>query len=171
MNKNILSVTIVLLLAVGIIYQLMIFFQSEKTSLPDVEISTLRNESTSLEEIGNEKDVLVILYRSNCDFCKKETTGIHEIASQFEGIELVFLSKEELPVIRKYKQTYFPTNLDNITFGKTSERTLNELANDDLVYPYILWYNKDKVLRTRRKGMVSPERILQVITADKQKQS
>ena len=110
------SVISILVLAIG--YNLYIYLTPETTDLQKITVN-LRDGEKSLKEIRDGENLLVILYNSNCDFCKKETEDMHSKLDQFEDVNILFLSRESFQTIEKYKAEYFPSKVDYVSFGST----------------------------------------------------
>ena len=164
--KKRLQIALLGLLTLAIGYQIYEFITPDHPSrptIPDIPLTLLDQRSTTLSEIGADKHTIVFIMRSNCDFCKKEVTEVRKHLDEFSNTEVIFLSFEETNVIRGFKQTMLPEERAFITFAKVAQKDVVPVLEEDLVFPYMLWYDKNGIQKAQHRGLFPIARILEVI--------
>ena len=137
--------------------------QATKYPLPAVPIKSLDNDTIMLNEVGLDKDFIVVLFESGCDFCHKEAKSMDSIATEFKGIPVFFLSSDPLDVIEEYKNQYFQSDVDEFVFGSIDLQHMKVLADNEPIFPTIMWFGKNGGLKVRNRGFIDPDRIIRTI--------
>lgn len=135
----------------------------DRFPLPEVSIYESNGDTLKMNEIGMDKDFVVILFESTCDYCHKETLSIDSIADQFEEIPVLFLSTESVDTVRSYRSKYFTSTMDEFVFGRISLEHMKILADDVPAFPTVMWFSKNGGLKVRNRGLIAPDRIVRTI--------
>lgn len=164
--KNKLQVILLVILGLAISYQVYIYLIPKKSNrpiIPDISLTLLDNSSTTVSKIGEGKHTIVFLVRSNCDFCKKEIKEVREKLDLFVNTEILFVSFESIDVIGKFKKSYLPDQSPFITFAKAKQAEVEEFMEQDLVYPYMFWFDNQGVQKAQHMGLFPISRVIEVI--------
>ena len=131
--------------------------------LPAISYQTIDGQIKHLNIEAKGSNTLVVMFRSNCGFCGRFSNDLYEISEEFEDINVIYLSRETTGQIRAYQEAMFPHPTNNLQFGSASITDMDMLANDELVYPYLIWFSKQGEVRVRHTGYANPGKILEVI--------
>ena len=134
-----------------------------KFPLPVVPIQSLKGDTVMLNEVGLDRDFVVVLFESGCEFCQYETKSIDSVAPEFKDIPVLFLSSQPLDSVRDYKNTYFKSKMDEFIFGSIDLEHMKVLADHEPKFPTIMWFGKSGGLKVRNRGLIAPDRILRTI--------
>lgn len=164
--KKHLQITLLAALGIAIGYQTHSLLKTEKPqkpTIPDIPVTMLDGTLTTISRIGSNRHTVVFLMRSNCAFCKKETQQVRAHMDQFKDTEVVFVSFEDAEVIKKYKSEMFPEERPYINFVKAPQKELEQFLEHKLVFPYMLWYDKNGLQKAQHQGVFPVSRIIEVI--------
>jgi glutaredoxin len=161
MNR-IARLSIVVILSLLIVYVGYDYFKDDSRGIPDISISTTNGVDISLQQLADNEHLIIVLVRSDCDYCKQELEALSNLASEFKETQLLFLSKEDRSTLLRLKQSFFSEEFEYVTFASASENDLERLADNDLAFPYNIWFDKSGRFRTGQKGIVPANRILEV---------
>ncbi len=133
------------------------------SSVPSLSFQDLNGNSVLLNEIIAEpKPMVLILFNSECEHCQNETMSISENIDQFDEAMIVFISAEEIDVIRSFGETYSLLGRENILWGQVDYLELTAVFKS-FSYPNIFIYGKDGHLLKEFKGETRVEAILKVV--------
>ena len=164
--KKRLQITLLAALGVAIGYQAYIFLKPEKPgkpTIPDMPVTLLDGISTTIAKIGSNRNTVVFLMRSNCAYCKEETQQVRAHIDQFNDTEVVFVSFEDIDVIKNYKHEMLPEERPYINFVKASQKEVEPFLEYGLVFPYMLWYDENGIQKAQHRGVFPVSRIIEVI--------
>jgi thioredoxin-related protein len=130
--------------------------QSKISSIP-VTINLFKLDSTRFD-FPTAKPIILVLFNSTCEHCQYELSQTKKNITNFDGIELVFLSAEPIAVIKQVATAF--ASADNVNFIKIKPEDVYE--NFGIVrFPTILIYNTQGKLVKEFKGETKIEAILQ----------
>ena len=164
--KKGLQIVLLAALGLGIAYQVYIYAApkaTNKPTIPEISLRLLDESSTSVARVGDGKHTIVFLVRSNCDFCKKEIQQVRKNIDHFKDTELIFISFEDLDVIERFQREHFPDKRSFITFAMASQEEVEQFLEQDLVYPYMLWFDNEGIQKAQHMGLFPISRIIEVI--------
>ncbi len=104
------------------------------------------------------KPVVLLLFNSTCEHCQYEIAQIKDKITDFNQVELVFLSSEPIAVIKQVAASFTPTA--NVIFVKINPEDVYENFGT-VRFPTILIYNAGGKLVKDFKGETKIEAILQ----------
>lgn len=157
------ALSILLVILIGAV---LLVFTMRKNQLPAFSFQSTQGEQVDLSVIGKGQNTLVVMFRTNCKFCKTQMTQIHSMVDEFADIKLAFVSKESTEIIDGYRSKIFPSENQHVVFGTASIGDMEDLANDDLAYPYLVWFDETGEEKVRHKGYADPKKILEVIRSN-----
>jgi len=135
---------------------------AERTKvIPSFSFYTLEGNEFSEKNILR-KPTLFIYFNSECDYCQSEATKIHERLSDFEGMQLLFVSFEEKMAIQQFAKEYQLINKENILFLEDRKGAFSELFDVNSI-PYMVIYDENKKLLKKFKGATKVDKILEVL--------
>lgn len=156
---------IVIVLGLAIAYQLYVYFKPEsvKQEVPAISLALVDGKNVSLPELAKEKHLVAFIVRSDCDFCKKQMESFRKNIDRFRNTEILFISFEEMPVIRKMNRRFFSVDIPYMNFAQARQEELAPFLEKELVFPYMLWYDKKGRQKAQYKGLFPVDRIIEVI--------
>lgn len=93
----------------------------------------------------------------------KEISHLRDKIDLFESTELIFISFESLEVVERFKNEYLPEKSSFVTFAQGSQTEVEEILEQDLVYPYMLWYDDKGIQKAQHRGVFPISRVIEVI--------
>lgn len=127
-------------------------------TIPNFSFKTLQNIDFTNADLKLNKPTIFIYFNSECGFCQHEAQSISENIEQFNNIQLLFVSTEDIETIKTFAKTYNLLNEPQITFLNDNTRTFSGRFDANTI-PYILIYNKTQALVKKHKGQLKAEAI------------
>ena len=144
---------------------------SQKTTLEATEnipyftFYTLDQQRFTKDSFDTERTKLILYFNSECDHCQKQgrwlKKGIKENPNAFKNLELIFISFEEMSMIKDYRDQH-QFNQDNIVFLQDARLTFADKFGV-ASFPSILIYSKEGKLIKKFEGETKIEMILPFI--------
>lgn len=164
--KKFWQIGILIVLGIAIVYQAYVYFEPNKadyTTLPEISLTLLNKNKTTISKIGADKHIILFIIRSNCDYCKRQMRDVRENLDRFDNTEIVFISFESLDVIEGLKNALFPGNYSQLTFAQATRGDVDPYLKEELVYPYMLWYDNNGGQKVQHRGVFPSGRIVEAI--------
>jgi len=131
-------------------------------TIPDFELKTLDNVSFSNANLKQNTFTIFIYFNSECDFCQHEAENISQNLNKFKTVQFVFVSTEDIEIIKQFSKKYSLNNKSNITFLYDSNFLFTSQFNANSI-PYILIYDKKNNLIKKHKGQLNTNGILRAL--------
>jgi peroxiredoxin len=131
-------------------------------TIPKFELKTLDNVSFTNENLKPNLNTIFIYFNSDCDYCHHEAKSISQNLKKFKNVQFVFVSYEEITVIKEFSELYKLNNQKKITFLEDNKGEFSIQFNANSI-PYILIYNKKKELIKKHNGQLNANGILRVL--------
>ena len=164
--KKISPYLVILLLAVGIIYQVAIFYQgkseSDRPSIPKLELTLLDDQKVELTELSSGKHTVVFLIRTGCDFCKQQMKAVGDQLPNNANVDFIFVAFEDIPAIEVLKREHLPIEDEALFFAQGQKTQFEGVLEEELVFPYMLWYDEGGTKLGQYRGVFPVSRILEV---------
>lgn len=134
------------------------------SSIPSLSFQDLNGIPIQLNEItfSKPKPIVLILFNSECEYCRYEAMSISDNIDQLDEAMIVFISAEEIDAIRSFGETYSLLEHANIICGQVDYPKLIAIFKS-VSYPNIFIYGKDGHLVKEFKGETKVEAILNVV--------
>ena len=132
------------------------------SSIPSLSFQDLDGNPVQLNEINFAKPMVLILFNSECEHCRYEAMSISENIDQLDEAMIVFLSAEEIDVIRSFGETYGLLEHANILCGQVDYLELTAVFKS-VSYPDIFIYGNDGRLVKEFRGETKVEAILNAV--------
>jgi thiol-disulfide isomerase/thioredoxin len=136
------------------------------SELPVLNITPLDSDTRLLTDIPENTKTVLIMFNSECEYCQYEA---RTISSHFDQIlddtQLVFLSAEPLATIEQFRDNYFLSSNQNVTFAQVYLPQLIDTFKK-ISYPSIFVYNESGVLLKEFKGETKVEAILSALNSN-----
>ncbi|MCH8234485.1 MAG: redoxin domain-containing protein [Bacteroidetes bacterium] len=132
------------------------------SSIPSLSFQDLNGNPVQLNEITFAKPMVLILFNSECEYCRYEAMSISENIDQLDEAMIVFLSAEEIDVIRSFGETYGLLEHANILCGQVDYPELTAVFKS-VSYPNIFIYGNDGRLVKEFRGETKVEAILNAV--------
>jgi thioredoxin-related protein len=131
---------------------------SSKIQVLPIKVPLLTMDST-LYSLQINRRIVLIYFNSECEHCQNELNEIEKSVNEFEGIDLVLMSSEQISKIKSISVSYNLANKNNFHFVHINPESL--YANfGSLSVPHIFVYGADGKLRKEFKGETKIEAIL-----------
>ncbi len=134
--------------------------------IPYFTFYTLDQQRFTKDSFDSERVKLILYFNSECDHCQKQARwlkkGIQENQAAFKKLEIIFISFEEMSMIKGYRDKYQFTQ-NNITFLQDSRLTFADKFGVGS-FPSILIYTKEGKLIKKFEGETKVEDFLPFIT-------
>ena len=134
------------------------------SSIPSLSFQDLNGNPVQLNEItfAKPKPIVLILFNSECEHCQYEAMSISENIDQLDEAMIVFISAEEIDVIRSFGETYGLLEHANILCGQVDYPELTAVFKS-VSYPNIFIYGNDGRLVKEFRGETKVEAILNAV--------
>ena len=134
--------------------------------IPYFTFYTLDQQRFTKDSFDSERTKFIMYFNSECDHCQKQARwlkkGIHENSNVFNELEIVFISFEEMSMIKAYQDKYQFIQ-SNITFLQDSRLTFADKFGVGS-FPSILIYSKEGKLIKKFEGEAKVEDMLPFIS-------
>lgn len=172
MDKRFKKKLIIILITLGILFFLSykvvsIFSYKNKITLqlqtiPEFQLLTLEQTFFSRANLKTNLNTIFIYFNSECDFCQHESQSISQNINKFKDVQFIFVSTENIEIIKQFSEQYKLNNQNNITFLYDSNYLFSNIFDANSI-PYILIYNKNNNLIKRHNGQLNANGILRVL--------
>lgn len=122
------------------------------------KIPLLAMDSTLFSFPAN-NNIILIYFNSECEHCQNELGEIEQSVNDFDGIEVVLMSSEQISKIKSIQVRYNLANKSNFHFVNINPESLSDNFGS-LSVPHIFVYGSDGKLRKEFKGETKIEAIL-----------
>ena len=152
--KKTIAIAAVILILCFVLY--MLWHIVENKSIQEVEIEKLTQielidlKGNSAVIFHSNKTIIVLYFKTNCQFCLDEINSIAENIETFSNIELFLVSSESQERIAEFASNF---EIDKQYFFHDKTGNLKQELNVKS-YPAIFIFSKEKELITQFKGAV-----------------
>jgi peroxiredoxin len=130
-------------------------------TIPNFSFFNLEGTVYTQKNLPN-KPIVFVYFNSECDFCKSEATKIQERLVDFNNIQFVFISFEEVKTISQFAKHYKLDHQENVLFLEDRTATFSQIFDANTI-PFILVYDAHKKLLQKFKGATKVDAILEVL--------
>mgnify|MGYP002639971075 CR=1 FL=1 len=134
--------------------------------IPYFTFYTLDQQRFVKDSFDTERIKFIMYFNSECDHCQKQARwlrkGLQENLTSFKDLEMIFISFEEMSMIKEYRDKYQFTQ-SNITFLQDSRLTFADKFGVGS-FPSILIYTKEGKLIKKFEGETKIEEVLPFIS-------
>jgi len=159
----ILGITIVLVLALFMVYGIVEKVSAKKETQTKIQSIPIHAPLIGLDSarfnIPTDKNLVLIYFNSECEHCQYELSQLNENIAEFEGIQFVLMSSENLSTIKSTSVKYELDRFDNIQFVKINPENVFDNFGS-LSVPNIFIYGADGKLIKEFRGETKMEAIL-----------
>jgi len=131
-------------------------------TIPKFELKTLNDIPFANSNLKPNISTIFIYYNSECDFCHHEAESISRNLNEFENVQFIFVSTENIDTIKQFSEKHKLDNQAIITFLYDSDYQFTTQFNAQSI-PYVLIYNKNKKLIKKHNGQLNANGILRVL--------
>jgi hypothetical protein len=128
-------------------------------SIPDIMYLDLDSANQSLKSNINNQPLVIIYFNSNCDICIEEAEEIYVQRNDLTGIQLLFISLQDLSTIRLFADSIGLTEMPNVFLGKIDDHVSDHLLSIRST-PQVFIYNKEGNLTKQFIGQTKVEAII-----------
>jgi thioredoxin-related protein len=158
------GITIALSFALFLVYGIVEKVASKKeaqTKIQNIPVhAPLRDLDSTRFNLPINKNLVLIYFNSGCEHCQYELSQLKENITEFEGIEIVLMSSENLATIKSTSIKYELDQFRDVKFVKIEPQNVFENFSS-LSVPNIFIYGADGRLIKEFKGETKMEAILQ----------
>jgi len=173
-NKDLLKTIIKSIAGIMVVASLIfIFFTVQKleakkeiassyAELPSLELKRMDNSTVLLDKEYPDEKVILIVFSTECFFCKEEIDEILSNHLKFQNAKIVMASSQDCQSVLEFSKQYDALGATNIifTYGESAE-TINWISQFNV--PSIFIYNNAHNLVRHFKGKTSIAEILKYI--------
>ncbi|MCR4032992.1 MULTISPECIES: peroxiredoxin family protein [Flavobacterium] len=167
MRKSLKSIVILLFAIIFLLlgYQIIskISYKKEVTekinAIPLFCYKNINGKDFTNDNLKKSTPVIFIYFNTECGFCNEEAEMISQNINKFKDFQIVFISLEEIELIKKFAVFHKLNNYDNLYFLRDSKATF-ATTFDVNALPCIVLYNKNQKLIEKIKGQTKPEFLL-----------
>ncbi len=127
-------------------------------TMPDFSFLALDSTVFSAADLAERKTILVY-FNSTCEHCQYEAAEISKHIKEFENINLLFVSEQNLAEIRAFSETYGLDKQENVKFLKAPDNGFYKVFGSSPI-PSIFIYNAEKQLIKNYKGETKVELLM-----------
>ncbi len=126
--------------------------------LPNLQVFDLDSTSKEVEDfVQKNKKTIVIFFHSTCEHCRYEASEIQKYLKDFEQVNLLLISSENLSAIQNFAKAYQLQPIAKILKASTSE-IFNHFGS--IGFPSIFIYDVQGNLEKQFKGEVKIDLLL-----------
>jgi thiol-disulfide isomerase/thioredoxin len=90
--------------------------------LPEFSFTDLKGELFTQEKLDSSLPVIAVFFDPYCDHCEQQAKWIREAEEQFQEVQWLFVSTEEIDAIAEFETKFFTgTSLSHLYFLKDTE--------------------------------------------------
>ncbi|WPO79721.1 TlpA family protein disulfide reductase [Flavobacterium sp. KACC 22761] len=161
-----LFIGIFLFLSNKIIYKINYKKQIEQNtkSIPKLSYLNINGENFTNENLKKVTPVIFIYFSTDCNYCNEEAQIINKNIKILKDIQIIFVSCENINLIKKFAQYNHLNNYDNIHFlydGKASFAPTFDVNS----IPCIVLYDKNHNLIEKINGQTKPEILIKKLNS------
>lgn len=130
--------------------------------LPVVTFGNLKGDSIISTNWDGEKQIIVICFNTNCDFCQFELKELEKRIPEFENTEIVLVSAEPLDTLRKFNSELQFDLYPNAGIYHCPNDTLQKYFGKPAA-PTTFIYGTDRMLLKKFSGATRIDDMLDVI--------
>lgn len=131
-------------------------------SIPNFSFFTLNDVNYSEKELALNVNKLFVYFNTECDFCQHEVQQISEHLLEFENTQIIFVSFEEIEIIREFATKQKLLNKKNVLFLQDKKLEFSEIFDAKSI-PFMLLYDTENKLIQKFKGATKVEKILKLL--------
>lgn len=129
--------------------------------IPNLNLSL--TDSTSINtKIPGSNFTILIFFNSECEYCVYEASEIRSAIQALSNISIIFISTEELTLIRKFGEDQGLLHYQNVFFAQISHTALSETFGH-LSIPHIFIYDSSHNFIKEFNGETKVEAILKYV--------
>jgi thiol-disulfide isomerase/thioredoxin len=105
-----------------IVFAMLSFSSIAQQKFPEFSFMDLNDKSFTSKNLKTKLPVIAIFFDPYCSHCEQQAQWIREAESEFQDVQLLFVSTEEKEAIAVFKEKYFNgTTLKHVYFLKDTE--------------------------------------------------
>lgn len=131
-------------------------------TIPEFELQTLDSIPFTNANLKLNVNTIFIYFNSECDFCQHEAKSISDNLNEFKTVQFVFISIEDIDIIKQFSIKYKLNNKPNITFLYDNSSAFTTQFGAQSI-PYILIYDSNQKLIKKHKGQLNANGILRAL--------
>lgn len=136
--------------------------QEIKSDIPYFTFYTLDKKPFTKDSLDTSRPKLFFYFNSECEHCQKQgkwfKKALEKTPNVFNGVELVFISFEELSSIQSFQKKY-TFNRKDITYLQDSRLTFGHKFNVE-TFPSIVIYDNNGIFIKKFEGETKIEELL-----------
>lgn len=105
------------------------------------------------QNIPTGEPIILFYFSPECPYCKAQTETIVNNMQSMQNIRFYFFSSYPVSFVRQYAEQYQLNKFTNITVGQDYENYFGNYFKVEGI-PYIVIYNKDKIMKQALIGSV-----------------
>ncbi|MDC1285385.1 peroxiredoxin family protein, partial [Flavobacteriaceae bacterium] len=90
-------------------------------TIPPFSFQTLEQKPFTNSNLKPNIPTIFIYFNSECDYCQYEAESISSNLHEFKNVQLIFVSTENIEIIRQFSEENKLNNQTNITFLQDSD--------------------------------------------------
>ncbi|NBC57754.1 MAG: redoxin domain-containing protein [Bacteroidetes bacterium] len=135
--------------------------EQQLSDLPNVELKDLDGQSINLKDISYAEALAIFYINTECGICHDQMNEIKQIINDENLPQIVFVSGEDLEVIKNYKEN--DTIFNHPKIQLVHDYTEHFVIEYDIrSTPHILIYDKAGNLIINQKGFLRADKLLEV---------
>ena len=127
-------------------------------TMPDFRFLALDSTVFSSNYLPQKRTILVY-FNSTCEHCQYEASEISKHIKEFEDVNLVFVSEENLAEISAFAEKYSLAQYENVKFLKAPDNGFYKVFGSSPI-PSIFIYDADRKLVKNYKGETKVELLM-----------
>ena len=133
--------------------------QKEMNTIPDFKFYSMDSTEFTRDSLLDSLGVIFIHFHSNCEYCISEIEQIVENSSLLADVEILFISYEDIDLIKEFRGNYNLQNHKQIKMLKDSDNSYYRNFGTSVI-PSIIIYDKNGNLVRIFNGEASVDAIL-----------
>jgi len=163
---------IIVLIIVGIVSSLgvsitkKIHYKNEITkrikTIPSFSFFTLNGTTFSEKKLNKNTHKLFVYFNTECEFCQHELEQISQHLAAFKNTQIVFVSFEEIEIIKNFAKKHQLLNKVNVVFLQDKKLEFSKIFDAKSI-PFILLYDVENKLVQKFKGATKVQKIIKLL--------
>lgn len=158
---SLLFVSVFLFSVLNIVNKITYKNEAEKNikSIPQFSYKSITEKNFTNQNLKKNSPTIFIYFNTECEFCNEEVQMIKDNITEFNEIQLIFVSFEKKQIIKKFAQKHQLTSYDNIHFLYDDKATFASTF-DLRTLPCLVLYDKNQKLIEKIKGQTKAATLL-----------
>ena len=130
--------------------------------MPELLLHDLEGRLVTDESFSPDKKKVIVFFSTGCSFCVDQITGMRDAIQDFDGVEVMLVSKNEEKELLRFKDYMKLQDIEEIKILKADPLLFSDVLDINIV-PTTLVYEEKGELIERIEGLAGVEELVGVL--------